>query len=251
MLKKRVIISLLLNDGELYRTKQFVPDYTYTTNFVTVESIDELFIIDITRGGRSDKFERYVKKLVNNCFAPLCVGGHIRTIEDVKWAMGEFGADSVLVNAEAHRNERLIPEIAEILGSQSITAGLDVSNNQSFYDQGTMKTVIFSPGPKQHAITPVERARELGKQGAGQIFLQSIDRDGSLEGYDLETLKEVSDAVNIPVVVGGGCGRWSHMREAFEAGADGCSTSNIYPFPESPMSSWKEALHEAGVQVRC
>ena len=251
LLKKRVIISLLLNDGELYRTKQFVPDYQYTMNFVTVDSIDELFIIDITRGGRSDKFERYVKKIVNSCFAPLCVGGHIRTIEDVKWAMGEFGADSVLINAEAHRNERLISEIAQKLGSQSITAGIDVSNGQSFYDQGTMKTVIYSQGTKKHTITPLERACELEKQGAGQIFLQSIDRDGSLAGYDLETCREVSDAVSIPVVIAGGCGNWTHMKDGFEIGhAAGCATSNIYHFPESTMGSWKQKLQEAGVPVR-
>ena len=86
--------------------------------------------------------------------------------------------------------------------------------------------------------------------GAGQIFLQSIDRDGSLQGYDLETLKEVSGAVNIPVVIGGGCGGWWDMKEAFDAGADGCVTSNIYHFPESTMSSWKLKLQEAGVPVR-
>jgi cyclase len=252
MLKMRVIISLLLNDGEISRTKRFVPDYTYTPEFVTVDSIDELFIIDITRGEtRRERFARYVKKLVDNCFVPLCVGGHIRTLEDVKWAMGEFGADSVLVNAEAHRNERFIPEVAQKLGSQAITAGLDVSNKQSFYDQGTMKTVIFSPGPKQHVITPDERARELKEQGAGQIFLQSIDRDGSLEGYDLEICRQVADAVSIPIVIGGGCGNWTHIKEAIEIGhATGCATSNIFHFTETTISSWKQKLHEAGVPVR-
>ena len=252
LLKKRVIISLLLNDGELYRTKQFVPDYQYTTEFVTVDSIDELFIIDITRGGKSDKFGRYVKKIVDKCFAPICVGGHIRTLEDVKWAMGEFGADSVLVNAEAHRNGRFIPEVAQKLGSQSITVGIDVVNDMALVGTGYMPPVVrFEQGKAETGCWPHLWAQVVEQFGAGQIFLQSIDRDGSLEGYDLETLKEVTEAVNIPVVIGGGCGRVEHMRQAFEAGADGCSTSNIYHFPESTMSSWKEALHEAGVQVRC
>ncbi len=243
MLKKRVIISLLINDGELYRTKQFVPDYVYTTEFVTVDSIDELFIIDITRGGKSDKFAKYVKKIVDNCFAPLCVGGHIRTMEDVKWAMGEFGADSVLVNAEAHRNPDFIKEISQKLGSQSVTAGVDFSNKFVFWCQGREKTVI----------TPFDMARINEIDGAGQIFLQSIDRDGSLEGYDIAILEEVLGAVNIPVVIGGGCGTAGHMQEAFEAdygGASGCVTSNIYHFPESTMSSWKLKLQGAGVPVR-
>ena len=254
MLKKRVIISLLINDGELYRTKQFTPDYQYTTEFVTVDSIDELFIIDITRGGKSDKFAKYVKKIVDNCFAPLCVGGHIRTMEDVKWAMGEFGADSVLVNAEAHRNERFIPEVAQKLGSQSITVGIDVVNEMAMINGGYMPPVMrFKQGTIERGCRPHLWAAAMSRNGAGQIFLQSIDRDGSLEGYDIATLEEVLGAVKIPVVIGGGCGRWSHMQEAFEAdygGASGCATSNIYHFPESTMSSWKLKLQEAGVPVR-
>ena len=242
MLKKRVIISLLINDGELYRTKQFVPDYQYTMNFVTVDSIDELFVIDITRPGegKRENFTKYVKKIVDNCFVPLCVGGHIRTLEDIRWAMGEFGADSALVNAASFREPNLIQEISQTLGSQSITAGIDVSNGRVFYDQGIHETELF----------PGDFARLLKCRGAGQVFLQSIDRDGSLQGYDIETLKEVVSAVNIPVVIGGGCGGWWHMKEAFDARAAGCVTSNIYHFPESIMSSWKLKLQEAGVPVR-
>jgi len=145
MLKKRVIISLLLNDGELYRTKQFVPDYVYTQNFVTVDSIDELFIIDITRGGKSEKSAKYVKAIVDKCFVPICIGGHIRTLEDVKWAMGEFGADSVLVNAEAHRNGRFIPEVAQKLGSQSITVGVDVVNDMALSAPATYQSTNILP----------------------------------------------------------------------------------------------------------
>ena len=240
MLKKRIIISLLLNDGVLFRTKKFVPDYRYTQNFVTVDSIDELFIIDITRGGRSDKFAPEVKKIVDKCFVPICVGGHIRTLDDVKWAMGEFGADSVLANAHSFRKPRFIQEISQKLGSQSITAGIDVSNGRVFYDQGVHET----------ELCPVDYANLLECRGAGQIFLQSIDRDGSLQGYDLETLREVSDAVTIPVVIGGGCGRWEHMKEAWENHASGSVTSNIYHFTENIISDWKLKLHEAGVPVR-
>ncbi len=239
MLKKRVIISLLLNDGELYRTKHFVPDYTYTQNFVTVESIDELFIIDITRGGRSSKFTQYVKDIVDNCFVPITVGGHFRTIEDIKWALG-FGADCVLMGNVLYDNSFLISEIAEKFGSQLLTVACDYRGGEVYTKQGSV--------PRFVSAKTWAKAAEYW--GAGQIFLQSIDRDGSLQGYDLETLKEVVSAVNIPVVIGGGCGRWNHMQEAFEAGADGCSTSNIYHFPESTMSSWKQNLQEAGVPVR-
>ena len=251
MLKKRVIISLLLNDGELSRTKQFVPDYVYTQNFVTVDSIDELFIIDITRGGRSKKFTKYVKAIVDKCFVPICVGGHIRTLEDVKWAICEFGADTVLINAEAHRNGRLIPEIAEKWGSQAVTVGIDVVNDMDLIDAGYMPPVVrFDQGKAETGCWPHLWAKVVERDGAGQIFLQSIDRDGSLAGYDLETLKEVTEAVNIPVVIGGGCGNYRHMQEAFAAGADGCATSNIFHFTETTISNWKLKLQEAGVPVR-
>lgn len=243
VLKKRVIISLLLNDGELYRTKQFVPDYAYTQNFVTVDSIDELFIIDITRGGRSKKFTRYVKAIVDNCFVPITVGGHFRTIEDIQWALGEFGADCILMGTTAMDKPFLISEIAEKFGSQLLTVACD-------YRMEDGPEVYTEQGSKRQFFSAKTWAKAAEYWGAGQIFLQSIDQDGSLEGYDLGTLKEVTEAVNIPVVVGGGCGRWSHMQEAFEVGADGCATSNIYHFPESTMSSWKQKLHEAGVPVR-
>ena len=243
MLKKRVIISLLLNDGELYRTKQFVPDYQYTQNFVTVDSIDELFIIDITRGGRSEKFTRYVKAIVDKCFVPITVGGHFRTIEDIQWALGEFGADCILMGSAA-ADAGLISEIAHKFGSQLLTVACDYrieqGRSQTYTRQGQMPQFYTAP----------DWARMVEEHGAGQIFLQSIDRDGSLQGYDLETLREVSDAVNIPVVVGGGCGGWWYMQEAFEAGADGCATSNIHHVTESTISSWKQKLQEAGVPVR-
>ena len=251
MLKKRVIISLLINDGELYRTKQFTPDYQYTTEFVTVDSIDELFIIDITRGGRSEKFTRYVKAIVDKCFVPITVGGHFRTIEDIQWALGEFGADCILMGHEVMEFPHLITDIAEKFGSQLLTVACDY-RWQSGYPGEEDYTAVFSEQGSREAFIdePVLWAQMAERRGAGQIFLQSIDRDGSLQGYDLKTLKEVSDAVNIPVVIGGGCAGWWSMQEAFEAGADGCATSNIYHFPESTMSSWKQKLHEAGVPVR-
>ena len=242
MLKKRVIISLLLNDGELYRTKQFVPDYQYTMEFVTVDSIDELFIIDITRPGegKRENFTRYVKRIVENCFVPITVGGHFRTIEDIKWALGEFGADCVLMGNVLYDNPFLISEIAEKFGSQLLTVACDYRKGEVYTKQGGLRRFVSAK----------TWAKAAEYWGAGQIFLQSIDRDGSLEGYDLETLKEVTEAVNIPVVIGGGCAGWWSMQEAFEAGADGCSTSNIYHFPENTMSAWKQSLQEAGVPVR-
>ena len=243
LLKKRVIISLLLNDGELYRTKQFVPDYQYTQNFVTVDSIDELFIIDITRGGRSEKFTRYVKAIIDKCFVPITVGGHFRTIEDIQWALGEFGADCILMGTAAS-NAELISEVAHKFGSQLLTVACDYriehGRSQTYTRQGQMPQFYTAP----------DWARMAEDFGAGQIFLQSIDRDGSLEGYDLEILREVSDAVNIPVVVGGGCGRWEHMRDAWDAHASGSVTTNIFHFTETTISSWKQKLQEAGVPVR-
>lgn len=244
MLKKRVIISLLLNAGELYRTKRFVPDYQYTQNFVTVDSIDELFIIDITRGGRSEKFTRYVKSIVEKCFVPITVGGHFRTIEDIQWALNEFGADCILIGNAVKERPELITEISEKFGSQLLTVACD-------YRMMDGKAVVYTKqGQQRRYITAAPWAKEAENRGAGQIFLQSIDRDGSLEGYDLETLREVSDAVNIPVVVGGGCGRWEHMRDAWNAHASGSVTSNIFHMTESTISNWKQKLHKAGVPVR-
>jgi cyclase len=246
MLKRRVIITLQLNDGVLFRTKQFRPDYRYTQAFLGSENADEVTIIDITRYETIPPLEER-KSFVDAamgyarfCYTPLTIGGGIRTMDDVHFALTEIGADKVLINTAA-LTTNVVKGLAEKFGAQAIVVGIDCdAAHNVLTHQGTLNW-----GPQ-----PAEVARLAALQGAGEIFLTSIERDGSLRGYDLELLRKVVAAVDVPVVIAGGCGNWGHIQEAFAAGADGAATSNIHHLTDTSLRSAKEWLIHHGARVR-
>lgn len=230
MLKKRVIACLLLNDGVLFRTKKFVPDYRYTANFVGTEAVDEVFIIDVTKEGPSPKFHEAAGAYADKCYVPITMGGWVQSLDDCKRLFG-IGADKIVVGRAA-AIPGLVREIALKFGSQAVVYGLQSEPG----------------GWENEKIAAV--ANMVAGFGAGEIFLQSVERDGSLEGYDIPLLKSVAAAVDCPVVIGGGCGNWGHMKEAFDAGADGCMTSNIFHLAEGWMAGAKKHLSGQGVGIR-
>ena len=229
MLKVRVIACLLLDDGQLCRTKKFAPDYRYTQEFVATEAVDEVFIVDVTKAGPSGKFHAAAKAYADKCFVPITMGGWVATDQQIKNLMFDTGADKIVLGRAAAKLG-FIEGLAEKHGSQLIVAGVD----RMIYPDGDLVGI----------------AADLGKRGAGEIFLQSVERDGSLQGYDIQLLKAVNAAVDCPVVIGGGVGNWGHMAEAFEAGASGCATSNIFHMTEGWMTAGKKSLQANGVPVR-
>jgi cyclase len=248
MLKRRVIITLQLNDGVLFRTKQFRPDYRYTQSFLGSENADEVTIIDITRYetipplAERKSFVEAAMGYAQFCFTPLTVGGGIRTMDDVAFAFAEIGADKVLINTalwEDLKNE-LLPALSKKFGAQAIVAGIDVRGDN----------ISVRQGRSEFYVEAAAVARDYRDRGAGEIFLTSVDRDGSLRGYDLELLRKVASAVDVPVVVAGGCGGPHHMAEAFEAGADGAATQNIFHLTETSLRNFKEQLVKRGQPVR-
>ncbi|MDH3376222.1 MAG: HisA/HisF-related TIM barrel protein [Gammaproteobacteria bacterium] len=241
MLTKRVIVTLTLNGGSLYRTKNFNPDRLYTMNFVDMELADELVILDVTRRktARRDFYDR-VLAFGDQCFLPCAVGGWVRTLEDAQHLMRNLGADKVVINSEAFRRPEFISELAEKFGSQSVVVSIDVKNGIVHIDQGRTCT--------DH--TAIEWAQEAEEHGAGEIYLMDMTRDGSLRGYNLELLQDIVASVKIPVIISGGCGGWRHMAEGFDAGADACSTSVIHHFTKTSLNAAKTYLHENGHVVR-
>jgi cyclase len=249
MLKKRVIIQLLLRDGVLMRTKQFDGgNYRYTQSFLGSENADEVCIVDIERYDvipplrERKSFVDAACGYAKFCFTPLCVGGGIRTMDDVAFAFAEIGADKVLVNTEFHNELDFIGQLAGKYGAQAVVAGIDVdAKGYVTCDQNT--TYGFQQEPMIWAQT-------CQKEGVGEVLLTSVDRDGSLRGYDLDLLRDVVAAVDVPVVIAGGCGGPHHMAEAFEAGADGAATSNIFHLTDTSLRSFKDQLLKKGAAVR-
>jgi len=247
MLRHRVITVLTLNDGVLFRTKQFHPDYRYTINFVDTWSIDEIVVLDITRPGQGSRqnFYEAVGKLATNCFVPLAAGGGVRTIGDVRMLLG-VGGDKVVLNTGAIDRPELITETAELYGSQCAVVSVDAAR----HDDGRYE-VYAEGGTRPTGLEPAEWARRAQDLGAGEVMVTSIERDGSLEGYDNELNRRVASAVTVPVLVCGGAGKWQDFEEGFTRGnASAVCTTNIYHFTETSIRSAKRYLEKAGILVR-
>jgi imidazole glycerol-phosphate synthase subunit HisF len=247
VLRKRVITVLTFNDGILFRTKLFRPDYRYTLNFVDAWSVDEIVILDITRPGTGERenFYRVVQEFARKCFVPLSVGGGIRTLDDVKTYL-KLGADKVVVNTGALVRNELITEISQVFGAQCVVLSIDARKHKN----GRYE-VYSHYATKATGLTPEDWAKEAEALGAGEILITSVERDGWLQGYDLELCCLVSDAVGVPVLILGGAGSWKHFADGFiEGRASGVCTQNIYHFTENSIKSAKTWLRNAEIDVR-
>lgn len=246
MLRKRLITVLTFNDGVLFRTKLFSPDYRYTLNFVDAWSVDEIVILDVTRPGQGTRasFFKVIERFARRCFVPVAAGGGIRTLDDVRLFMAT-GADKVVVNTEALAKPSFITEIAQLYGSQCVVVSIDAKPD----DRGDY-AVYSDFATRASGRNVIDWAREVEERGAGEILITAIERDGWLQGYDLKLCRAVADAVSIPVLILGGAGNWEHLREGLEAGASAVCTQNIYHFTEASIHSAKAYLTKHGVSVR-
>tara|TARA_R110000782_G_scaffold137977_11_gene230456 strand:+ start:2363 stop:3106 length:744 start_codon:yes stop_codon:yes gene_type:complete len=246
MLRRRVITVLTFVEGVLFRTKSFSPDYRYTLKYVDAWSIDEIVVLDVTRTPSKERqqFKDVIGEFAKKCFVPLSVGGGIRVLEDAR-AYIEVGADKVIVNTGAILSPDLIPSIAKSYGTQCVVASVDVKKNKNDYE------VYSHFGAEATGMSPITWAKQLEDSGAGEIMISSIDRDGSLQGYDNDLCRLVSNSVSIPVLICGGAGNWKHFEDGFKLGkADAVCTTNIYHFTETSINSAKKYLSNSGVLVR-
>lgn len=246
MLRKRLITVLTFNDGVLFRTKLFRPDYRYTLNFVDAWSVDEVVVLDVTRPGEGVRanFEQVVADFARRCFVPLAAGGGVRTLDDARRLLG-VGADKIILNTGALERPEFISEVAQAYGSQCAVISIDAKLEPS----GEYR-VYGGLGQRATEWTPADWAREAERRGAGEILITSIDRDGWLQGYDVPLCRSVIEAVTVPVLTLGGAGNWEHLAEGFRAGAAGACTQNIYHFTDRSIRAAKTYLKGAGVNVR-
>lgn len=247
MIRKRLVVVLTINNGVLFRTRNFIPDYRYTLNFVDAWSVDEIIALDITRPGEGERenFYAVVEELATKCFVPLTAGGGVRTLDDFRQLL-KIGADKVVINTGAVNSPAFITEAARMFGSQCVVVSIDAMRDESgkyeAYAEFGRKPVGL------HPAVWAQRAQELG---AGEIMITSIDRDGMLEGYDNELNFSIAQNVTIPVLACGGAGKWQDFVEGFSQGrVSAVCTTNIYHFTETSIKSAKKYLAKNGVFVR-
>ena len=247
MLRPRLITVLTLNGGVLFRTKQFHPDYRYTVNFVDTWLIDEIVVLDVTRPGHGERaaFLEMLDTLARRCFVPVACGGGVRTVADVRQLL-RAGADKVVLNTGAVERPELIAEAAALFGAQCVVVSIDARRNAA----GRYE-VFTHFGGRPTGLDPGEWAQRAESLGAGEIMITSIDKDGSLEGYDNVLNRAVATAVSVPVLVAGGAGSWRHFVEGIrDGGASAVCTTNIYHFTETSIASAKRYLESRGISMR-
>lgn len=211
-----------------------------------MREVDELVFLDITatREGRSPDFQT-VDDLADECFMPLTVGGGVRTPDDVGRLLS-VGADKVAVNTAAVLSPGLLPDVAAVFGSQCLVVSIDVLRRPG----GGLEVVTHS-GTQPTGRDPVEFAREVEHLGAGEILLTSIARDGTMTGYDLDLIRQITEVVSVPVIASGGAGSYADMAAAIlEGGASAVSATSIFQFTQQTPLEAKRALREHGIHVR-
>jgi imidazole glycerol-phosphate synthase subunit HisF len=261
MLKKRLIPVLLLQNGVLVRSEKFsihqvIGNPIHEVKRFNEWNVDELIYLDISRDDRYDlrRDDHKVRGLSDplgildavsrTCFIPLTWGGKIRSVDQMRERFSR-GADKITVNSGAIRDPSLISEGAEIFGSQAIVVSIDVMRHPDG------RTEVFADGGRTPTgLIPEQWARNAEERGAGEILLQSIDRDGVGNGYDVELIRAVSSATTIPVIACSGVGRYEDYAAGIRAGASAVAAANIWHFKELSDRGGKRALARAGVAVR-
>jgi len=252
MLAKRIIPCLDVDAGRVVKGIRFVSlvdagDPVEQGKRYDLEGADELTFLDITAS--SDKraiVAGLVRRVADEVFIPLCVGGGLGSIEDVR-AVLRAGADKVSLNTAAVERPELITEGATVFGSQCMVVAIDARRRK---ENGGWD-VYTHGGRRNVGWDAVEWAARAEKLGAGEILLTSMDRDGTRDGYDIGLTRAVADAVSIPVIASGGAGRLEHFYEALTAGgASAVLAASLFHFGEFQIGEVKSYLRERGVVVR-
>ncbi|MFH1415214.1 MAG: imidazole glycerol phosphate synthase subunit HisF [Elusimicrobiota bacterium] len=252
MLAKRIIPCLDVKDGRVVKGIEFIDlkdagDPVEVAEKYSEQEADELVFLDITASheNRETQFE-IVRKTASLVFIPLTVGGGIRELYDISMLL-KAGADKVSINTGAVESPELIKEAAEAFGTQCIVCAIDAKRISKKPDW----QVVTYGGRKNTGIDVLEWASRAESLGAGEILLTSMDADGTLDGYDVELTRAVSEKVNIPVIASGGAGNLDHLVDVLKNGkADAVLAASIFHYGNYTIAQAKDYLAEHGLPVR-
>ena len=255
MLSARVIPCLDVAAGRVVKGVQFVDlrdagDPVELARVYDAEGADELVFLDITASHEErDTIYDVVRATAEQVFIPLTVGGGVRSADDARKLL-RAGSDKVSINTAAVQRPEVLSEIADAFGAQCVVAAIDARRRDPD-DPAAGWEVVTHGGRRPSGRDLVEWAAECERRGAGEILLTSMDRDGSKQGFDLEQLRAVTAAVNLPVIASGGAGTAEHMVEGIrDGGASAVLAASIFHFGELGIGQVKAAMAAAGLPVR-
>ena len=228
MVTPRIIPCLTFTTSGLVKTTKFkdpkyIGDVINAVRIFNEKEVDELIVLDITASieKRTPNFS-LIQDIATECFMPLCYGGGITNVEEIQ-KIFELGVEKVSLNTSLYNVPNLITEASNIFGSQSIIASIDIKRNIFG------KYSVFSQSGKiDRKYDPIKYAQELEASGAGEILVNSIDRDGTRQGYDLDIMKHISQSVTIPVMACGGANDLNDCRQILQAGASAAVASSFF-----------------------
>ena len=251
MLKKRIIPCLDVKDGRVVKGINFIElkdagDPVEQAKIYSEGGADEICFLDITASHeKRDTLTDIVKKTAKECFVPLTVGGGVRTIENIRELL-LAGADKVSINTEAVKNVEFVKEAARKFGSQCIVVAIDAKKVSED------RWEIFTHGGRNKTgIDAVKFAKKAEDNGAGEILLTSMDKDGTKTGYDVELLKKITKILNIPLIASGGVGTLDHLYDGIvKGGASAVLAASIFHYGKYKIKDAKEYLNSKNVSVR-
>jgi len=258
MLAKRIIPCLDVKEGRVVKGVNFVNlkdagDPVENAKIYNDEGADELVFLDITASVEKRKtMVDVVRRVAEKIFIPFTVGGGINSLDNIS-ALLEAGCDKVSINTAAVKRPEFVKEAADRFGAQCIVVAIDAKRQKTEdRKQKTDKWEVYTHGGREATeIDAVEWAKKIAALGAGEILLTSMDTDGTKDGYDIGITRRIAEAVNIPVIASGGCGKLEHFYEALTAGrADAALAASVFHFRELTIRRVKEYLKGEGVEVR-
>lgn len=230
MLKHRVIPCLLLKNGGLVKTQRFrqpkyVGDPINAIRIFNEKEVDELMVLDIIASReRREPDYALIEQFASECFMPLCYGGGIRTVGQAR-ILFSLGVEKICLQSAALENPVLISELADKFGRQSVVVSVDVARN--WFGQSK----LYESRTRRRLKMPwLQFMQDAVDRGAGEIVLNSVDRDGLMHGYDLDLLRQATRSISVPLIALGGAGSQEHLREAVRAGASAVAAGSLFVF---------------------
>ena len=250
MLKNRIIPCLDVKNGRVVKGINFVDlkdagDPAEQAKIYSDGGADEICFLDITASNENrNTIYEVIKKTSKRCFVPLTVGGGVRSIEDINKLLN-CGADKVSINTAAVLNPKVVAESSKKFGSQCIVVAIDAKKNDDKWE------VFTHGGRNKTEINAIEFAKKMEDNGAGELLITSMDRDGTQTGYDITLMSKISSKVNIPVIASGGVGNLDHLVDGIKLGnANAVLAASIFHYGKYSIKEVKEYLDSKGIPVR-